>query len=156
MLDGGILQVAGGWSFGNERSLSGPAERTSRITTLNEHARVKLPEFLTASGDPKNNALSRPWMPAGTLERPLSLTGRVIFRTAIMFPSDDFYNADKTFKSADEIRRMLSYLGVKPEQQVYTYCGGGIAASVPFFAARFILDYPGQAVPGVRAGMAAR
>ena len=59
-----------------------------------------------------------------------------------MVPSDDFYNADKTFKSADEIRRMLSYLGVKPEQQVYTYCGGGIAASVPFFAARFILDYP--------------
>src|ERR1019366_7548529 len=32
--------------------------------------------------------------------------------------------------------------GVTPEQQVYTYCGGGVAASVPFFAAKFILNYP--------------
>ena len=37
---------------------------------------------------------------------------------------------------------MLGYLGIKPEQQVYTHCGGGIAASVPFFAAKFMLDYP--------------
>ena len=37
---------------------------------------------------------------------------------------------------------MLSYLGVKPEQQVYTYCGGGLAATVPFFALKFVLDYP--------------
>ena len=37
---------------------------------------------------------------------------------------------------------MLAYLGIKPEQQVYTHCGGGIAASVPFFAAKFMLDYP--------------
>ena len=27
-------------------------------------------------------------------------------------------------------------------QQVLTHCGGGIAASVPFFAAKFMLDYP--------------
>ena len=37
---------------------------------------------------------------------------------------------------------MLGYLGIRPEQQVYTHCGGGIAASVPFFAAKFMLDYP--------------
>ena len=37
---------------------------------------------------------------------------------------------------------MLAYLGVKPDQNVYTHCGGGIAASVPFFAAKFMLDYP--------------
>ena len=42
-----------------------------------------------------------------------------------MLLSADFYNADKTFKSSDEIRRMLNYLGVKPEQQICTYCGGG-------------------------------
>jgi 3-mercaptopyruvate sulfurtransferase SseA len=57
-------------------------------------------------------------------------------------PAGDFYNADKTFKSAEEIRRMLAYLGVKPDQNVYTHCGGGIAASVPFFAAKFMVDYP--------------
>ena len=59
-----------------------------------------------------------------------------------MLPSADFFNPDKTFKSADEIRRMLAYLGVKPEQRIHTYCGGGVAASVPFFALKFLLGYP--------------
>ncbi|OGU55287.1 MAG: hypothetical protein A2006_10985, partial [Ignavibacteria bacterium GWC2_35_8] len=59
----------------------------------------------------------------------------------ILLPGDDFYNPDKTFKSAEEIRKMLNYLGVKPEQQIYTYCGGGIAASVPFFTLKFILNF---------------
>src|SRR6059058_562106 len=37
---------------------------------------------------------------------------------------------------------MLNYLGVRKDQQVYSHCGGGIAASVPFFAAKMMLDYP--------------
>ena len=37
---------------------------------------------------------------------------------------------------------MLAYLGIKPEQQVHAHCGGGIAASVPFFAMKFMLNYP--------------
>jgi 3-mercaptopyruvate sulfurtransferase SseA len=59
-----------------------------------------------------------------------------------LLPSADFYNPDKTFKSPDEIERMMAYLGVRPEQQIYTYCGGGVAASVPFFALKFLLKYP--------------
>ena len=37
---------------------------------------------------------------------------------------------------------MLTYLGIRPEQQIHTFCGGGIAASVPYFAIRYILKYP--------------
>jgi 3-mercaptopyruvate sulfurtransferase SseA len=37
---------------------------------------------------------------------------------------------------------MLAYLGIKPEQQIYSYCGGGVAACVPFFALKFMLNYP--------------
>ena len=59
-----------------------------------------------------------------------------------MLPSEDFFNADKTFKSAEEIKRMATYLGIKPDQQIHSYCGGGIAASVPFFALKFIAGYP--------------
>jgi 3-mercaptopyruvate sulfurtransferase SseA len=59
-----------------------------------------------------------------------------------MAPAADFYNADKTFKSPDEIRRMAAYLGIRPEQQIHAHCGGGIAASVPFFALKFMVDYP--------------
>ena len=37
---------------------------------------------------------------------------------------------------------MLAYLGIRPDQQVHSHCGGGIAASVPFFAIKFMVDYP--------------
>ena len=60
----------------------------------------------------------------------------------MLLPADDFYNPDKTFKSPEEIARMLKYVGVRPEQRIYTYCGGGVNASVPFFALKFILHYP--------------
>ena len=61
---------------------------------------------------------------------------------AVSWPTAEFFNADKTFKSAEELRAMASHLGVRPEQQVYAYCGGGIAAAVPFFALRHIAGYP--------------
>jgi 3-mercaptopyruvate sulfurtransferase SseA len=60
----------------------------------------------------------------------------------VLWPSADLYNEDKTFKSPDELRKMLAYLNVRPDQQIYTYCGGGVAASAPFFALKFILGYP--------------
>ena len=59
-----------------------------------------------------------------------------------MSPAEDYFNADKTFKSPEEIRRMLTYLGVTPDHAVYSHCGGGLAATVPFFAMKFIVDYP--------------
>jgi 3-mercaptopyruvate sulfurtransferase SseA len=59
----------------------------------------------------------------------------------VLLPSADLFNADKTFKSPEELRRMLTYLNIRPDQKVYTYCGGGVAASAPFFALKFILGY---------------
>ena len=61
---------------------------------------------------------------------------------AILMPSSDFYNADKTFKSPDEIRRQLAYQGIRPDQVVHRHCGGGVAASVPWFALQFLAGYP--------------
>jgi 3-mercaptopyruvate sulfurtransferase SseA len=37
---------------------------------------------------------------------------------------------------------MVSYLGIRPEQRIHTHCGGGVAASVPFFALKCMLNYP--------------
>ena len=112
------------------------------ISNLNENVKVELPEFLTASGDPHNNvlleALDADWHFGG--QTFFSRAGHI--PNAIMVPTDDFYNPDKTFKSPEEIRNMMTYLGIRPEQHVYTHCGGGIAASVPFFALKFILGYP--------------
>jgi len=115
---------------------------TFTITKLNEDAKTGLPEFLTASGDTHNNvlleALDPDWHFGGMPF--FSRVGHI--PNAIMLPGSDFYNPDKTFKSAEEIRNMLTYLGIRPEQQIYTHCGGGIAASLPFFALKFLLGYP--------------
>jgi len=112
------------------------------ITKIKEDAKVELPEFLTASGDPRNNvlleALDPDWHFGG-----LSFFSRIgHIPNAILLPTDDFFNPDKTFKSAEEIKKMLTYLSITPEQHIYTHCGGGIAASVPFFALKFLLGYP--------------
>ena len=142
VLDGGLAK----WQeFGRpvtKEPTPAPQRGSFRVTRSHDDTRVKLPEFLAASGDPKSNvlleALDAKWHFGET--QFFDRSGHI--PNGIMLPSADFYNPDKTFKSTDEIRRMLNYLGVKPEQQIYTYCGGGIAASVPFFALKFMLGYP--------------
>jgi 3-mercaptopyruvate sulfurtransferase SseA len=119
-----------------------PKKGTFRIKTLNEDVRVQLPEFLTASGDTVNSvcleALGADWH-FGQVHA-FDRAGHI--PNAILLPSTDFYNPDRTFKSPEEIRRMLAYLGIRPEQKIYTLCGGGVAASVPFFALKFLVNYP--------------
>jgi thiosulfate/3-mercaptopyruvate sulfurtransferase len=142
ILDGGLSKWEETGGPVTKDPTSPPKKGTFRVTVLNADARVRLPEFLNASGDPANNALIE------ALEPDYHFGERKFFDRAghvphgIMFPTADFYNPDKTFKSAEEIRRMVSHLGVTPDQQIHTYCGGGLAASVPFFALRFLLGYP--------------
>ena len=142
VLDGGMSKWRAAGGSLTKDPTPAPQKGSFRITTISEHARVKLPEFLTASGDLKNNALvealdaSWHFGELAFFDRPGHIPN------GIMLPPEDFFNPDKTFKSPDEIKRMLSYLGVKPEQQIHTYCGGGLAATVPFFALKFVLDYP--------------
>ena len=115
---------------------------TFKVKKVNEDVKANLPEFLTASGDTKNNvlieALGADWHYGETC--PFDKAGHI--PNATLIPSPDFYNPDKTFKSPEEIKKMLDYFKIKPEQNIYTHCGGGISASVPFFALRFILHYP--------------
>lgn len=141
ILDGGMHQwQASGGAVTKEPT---PARQGNfRITQVNEDVRVRLPEFLHASGDPARHALVE------ALGANYHFGETKFFDRAghvphgIMLPHEDFYRADKTFKSPAEIRAMVDYLGIKPEQQVHTYCGGGVAASVPFFALKYILGYP--------------
>jgi len=119
-----------------------PKNGTFKIGKFNEDVKVALPEFLNGSGDPANHALveglGADWHFGQTA--PFNKAGHI--PNGILAPSADFFNPDKTFKSPEEIKKMLGYLGIRPEQQVYTYCGGGVAATVPFFAAKFIANYP--------------
>jgi thiosulfate/3-mercaptopyruvate sulfurtransferase len=119
-----------------------PARGSFKIAQVREDVRVTLPEVLTASGDPVNNVLVEALGPDWHFGEvtPFGRPGHI--PNGVMLPAADFFNPDKTFKPSDEIRRMLAYLGIRPEQRIHNYCGGGIAASVPFFALKFILNYP--------------
>jgi 3-mercaptopyruvate sulfurtransferase SseA len=141
VLDGGLARWKAAGGAVTKEASPPPKPGTFRVK-VKEDARVRLPEFLVASGDPAKSVVVE------ALDPDQHFGGMKFFDraghvpNAVMLPADDLYNADKTFKSPEEIRRMLAYLGIKPEAQVYTHCGGGIAASVPFFAAKFMLDYP--------------
>jgi 3-mercaptopyruvate sulfurtransferase SseA len=113
-----------------------PRKGTFTINTVNEDVRARLPEYLTASGDPVNNALiealGADWH-FGQVA-PFPRAGHIPH--SILLPSADFFNPDKTFKSADEIRPIWA----SGRNSRSTHCGAG-GASGPFFAFR-ILKYP--------------
>ena len=142
ILDGGLTKWKEAGGAVTKDPTPAPAKGTFRVTRLNEDVRVRLPEFLTASGDKRNNALVE------ALDAAWHFGDNAFFEKAghvpggILLPAADFYNADKTLKSPEEIQRMLDYLGIRREQQILTYCGGGVAAAVPYFALKHVLGYP--------------
>ena len=141
ILDGGLFK----WQetgYTVVKDIEPAQQGTFKIKNIKEDIRVKLPEFINASGDPANNvlldALGADWHFGEVLA--FNRAGHI--PNAVLVPSTDFYNPDKTFKSAEEIEIMMDYFDIKPTQKIYTHCGGGVAASVPFFALKFILNYP--------------
>jgi 3-mercaptopyruvate sulfurtransferase SseA len=142
ILDGGLFKWQEAGLSVTKDTPPVPKKGSFKIKKLNEAVRVYLPEFLAASGDPVNDvlleALGADWH-FGQVA-PFDRAGHI--PNGILMPSADFYNPDRTFKSSQDIRTMMTYLGIRPEQRIYTYCGGGVAASVPFFALKFLLDYP--------------
>ncbi len=119
-----------------------PKKGTFKIKKLNENIHARLPEFLTATGDRDKNAILEGLPPVWHFGQALNYDkpGHIPFAIMLGFP--DFFNKDKTYKSREEIQRMLDYLGIRRDQQVYTHCGGGPGGSVPFFALKFIVQYP--------------
>jgi len=113
-----------------------------RIRKFDEGLRVRLPEVVTASGEPGRTVLVEGLDGGWHFGQVMAFERAGHIPNGVLLPAEDFYNADKTFKSVEEIRRMLRYLDIRPEQQVYTYCGGGVAASVPFFALKYLAGYP--------------
>ncbi|GAC1655251.1 MAG: hypothetical protein NVS9B15_16040 [Acidobacteriaceae bacterium] len=142
ILDGGIFKWQQEHLPVSKDPTPAPAKGSFTVANLNDDVRVGLPEFLKASGDPAHYALVEgldPQWHYGEIG-PFERAGHP--PNGILASGADFFNPDKTFKSPEEVRKMLTYLGIRPEQQLYTYCGGGVAATIPFFAAKFSADYP--------------
>jgi thiosulfate/3-mercaptopyruvate sulfurtransferase len=142
ILDGGLAKwVASG---GAVTRMTPPARSVGNVAlgSIRAAVRAMLPATLSASGDGGRHVLVE------GLEPPFYFGGAQFFDrpghipNAIMMPTNDLFNADKTFKSAAEISRMFNHVGITPDRHVTTYCGGGVAASLSFFAAKFILQYP--------------
>jgi 3-mercaptopyruvate sulfurtransferase SseA len=142
ILDGGMAKWKAVGGAVTAEPTPAPARGSFRLASpLNEAVRARLPEFVSASGDTAGNAL------VDALDASMHFGEMAFFDRvghvphAILWPTSDVFNADKTFKSADEIRRMLAHLGIRPEQTIYAHCGGGLAASVPYFAIKHIAGY---------------
>lgn len=97
-----------------------PQKGNFKIKKLNKDIKATLPEMLAAAGDRANNTIVEGLGSSWHFGEALNYDRRGHIPFAIMTPFADFYNPDKTFKSREEIQKMLTYLGIRPEQQIYT------------------------------------
>lgn len=142
ILDGGLAKWRErGGSVTKERTPA-PRRGTFRMPAETPDARTRLAEFLVASGEPERHALVEALEPSSYYGATKFFDRGGHVPNAIMWPASEFFNADKTFKPAAEIERMVRHLGITAQQRIHTYCGGGVAASVPYFALKFVLGYP--------------
>ena len=119
-----------------------PKAGTFRVAGTNESLRSRVPDLLAAAADPANKVL------LDALEPEYYYGANRFFHKAghiphaVLVPGDDFFNADKTFKSPAAIRQMLALVGIRAGQEVHAHCGGGGAASIPYFALRHLAGHP--------------
>jgi 3-mercaptopyruvate sulfurtransferase SseA len=118
-----------------------PAPGSFRVVPRAD-TRASVPDLLAATGDRAGKVLVDALGPEYYYGAAKFFDRGGHLPHAALLPAEDFFNADKTFKSPDAIRRMAAFQGVGPEREVLTYCGGGGAAAVPYFALRFIAGYP--------------
>ena len=142
ILDGGLAQWRAQGGAVTQEPTPAPAPGSFRVTELREESRVRFDEFFAASGDRTRHALVEALDPDYHFgaQKFFDRAGHV--PGAVLMPGADFYNADKTFKSPAELKRLLDYFGIKPDQTVHSHCGGGVAASVPWFAFKFLVGHP--------------
>ncbi|HVE50164.1 MAG TPA: rhodanese-like domain-containing protein [Casimicrobiaceae bacterium] len=141
ILDGGLARWEAAGGAVTKEATPAPARGSFRVTQLREDQRVRLAEFVTASGDPANHALVEALEPSSHFGGTKFFDRAGHIPNAVMLPVTDFFNADKTFKTPGEIAKMAAYLGVRPDQTIHSHCGGGVAATVPYFALKFLSGF---------------
>ncbi|MCE2658616.1 MAG: hypothetical protein LW854_10250 [Rubrivivax sp.] len=150
VLDGGLKawQAAGGAVTTDSRPAPEPG--TAVATAARPGMTVDLPEVLAATG----RAAPRP--PGGrgdvvlieALEPPWYHGQRNFFGRAghlpyaRMWSARELLQADGRFKPLPELRRMAAMLGMDAQTPVISYCGGGVAATLPWFVLQVLMGWP--------------
>lgn len=140
ILDGGLAKWQADGNPVTRDATPAPAPGGFKVTRVNEQERTRPAELVAASGERKGNVLVDAM---GTDNHygsgAFGMGGHIPY--AVSMPAEDFYNADKTFKSPEEIRRMAGLFGIRPDQEVHAHCGGGGAAAVPYFALKHLAGH---------------
>lgn len=141
VLDGGLARWKAAGGAVTTEPTPVPPRGDWQVDGLRTEARVQLPEFLAASGRRGSQVLLDALGPGYFYgaQKFFDRAGHV--PGAVLVPSEDFFNPDKTFLSPDEIRRLLRHHGIGPGDEVLAHCGGGGAAAVPWFALRFVAGH---------------
>jgi thiosulfate/3-mercaptopyruvate sulfurtransferase len=142
ILDGGMAKWQADGLPVSQDPTPAPRAGTFTVTSSKEPLRSRVPDLLAAAGDRANQSLVDALGPEYYYGTTAFFNKAGHLPNAVLMSAEDFFNADKTFKSPDEIRRMAAHLGIRPEHEVHTYCGGGGAAAVPYFALRHLAGYP--------------
>ena len=141
ILDGGMAKWTADGLPVSKDPTPAPKPGTFRVTKENENLRTRMPELVAASGDRAHNVLVDALGPDYHYGASAFFNKAGHIPNAVNLPAEDFFNADKTFKSPEEIRRMLALLAIRPDQEVHAHCGGGGAASVPYFALKYLAGH---------------
>ena len=142
ILDGGMAKWQAEGLAVSKDPTPAPKPGTFSVASSNEALRSRVPDLFAASGNRSKEALVDALGPEYHYGATAFFNKAGHIPNSLLMPAEDLFNADKTFKSPQEIRRMAAHLGITPEQEVHSYCGGGGAAAVPYFALREIAGYP--------------
>jgi 3-mercaptopyruvate sulfurtransferase SseA len=141
LLDGGLAQWVASGGAVTQAATPQPPRGTFTAGRPREELLARLPDVLAATGEPQRVAV------IDALTPDYHFGGRKLFErgghlpNAQLLPHTDFFNDDKTFKSPEAIRRMLDHHGLAPGRPAITYCGGGVAGAVPFFAMKVLMGH---------------
>jgi len=141
ILDGGLAKWQAEGLPVTKDPTPAPTPGAFRVTAANDQQRTRIPELLAASGDRGQNVLIDALGPEYHYGATQFFNKAGHIPNSALMPAEDFYNADMTFKSPDEIRRMVAFMSIKLDQEISTYCGGGGAASVPYFALKHLAGF---------------
>lgn len=142
ILDGGLTKWEADGNAVTTDVPPAPKPGTFEVTKQRVEFQADVDEVLAATADPVKNALVEGLGPDWHFGQVTNYNRPGHIPYAKMLPAAVFFNEDKTFKSGEDIRALLEFNGITDDQTLYTHCGGGIAGSVPFFAAKFLAGYP--------------